>query len=471
MGRLNRSEAFPSFMSSRHVFPTRVTMTAVSLCLLFNSAAGVPAQESQQESGEPVAKSQDFSGIRGANYVPSYASTSVGVWKDFDPQVVDRELALARRLSLNSVRVFLQYVAYEDDPQAFVKNVDRFVELAARHNIRPMFVLFDSCFGDEPSLDKVDSPTWVNNPGYSRIGKEHWPQLERYVSDVVTRFRGDPRVLMWDIMNEPMADFAHVTRAERDAIWEFCRHFCKFVKRIDPQRPITVGHAVVEYIPKTIDLVDVASVHSYSPHEEWLDNDLDLTFGYARPAGKPVIVTEFGNPGAGQPYEMALDVIERRQIGFYFWELMIGKVQFREMSGIVYPDGTIREPVAVARLLGFPVKRQGGIPLKQAPDTSELKRLLDDPDRWPELLDKVRQLPRKRESVMATIHPLAAIGRVAARPSSDAMEIFELGLTIGQLFRMKRDAEALDHYARLLDLVGQVVERRSKERPKPTPKP
>ena len=67
------------------------------------------------------------------------------------------------------------------------------------------------------------------------------------------------------------------------------------------------------HIPKTIDLVDVVSVHSYSPYAEWLDNDLDLAFTYADRAGKPVIVSEFGNPGAGQPYEMALDVIERAE--------------------------------------------------------------------------------------------------------------------------------------------------------------
>ncbi len=439
---------------------TIVLLVGVSLALV---AAPLSAQNANEQAGATIEEVPDFSQIRGANYVPSYASTSVGMWKDFDPQVIDRELALARRLSLNSVRVFLPYVVYEDDPQTFLKHVERFVELSASHNIRPMFVLFDSCFGDEPSLDKADSPTWVNNPGYSRIGKEHWPRIERYASDVVGSFRGDSRVLMWDIMNEPMADFAHVTRKERDAIWEFCRHFCAFVKKHDPNKPITVGHAVVEYIPKTIDLVDVASVHSYSPYAEWLDNDLDLAFTYADRAGKPVIVSEFGNPGAGQPYEMALDVIERRKIGFYFWELMIAKVQFREMSGLVYPDGTIREPAAVARLLGFPVKQQGGIPLKPAPDTSELKRLLDDSERWSELLDKVRQLPRKRESVIATVHPLSAIGRVAARPGPEAMEIFELGLTIGQLFRMKRDAEALEHYDRLLDLVEQVVQHRSEK--------
>jgi hypothetical protein len=83
-------------------------------------------------------------------------------------------------------------------------------------------------------------------------------------------------------------------------------------------------------------------------------------------------------------------------------------------------------------------------------------------------LDKARQLPRRRENVVATIHPLSAVGRSAARPGNEAMEVFELGLTIGQLFRMKRDTEALEYYDRLLHLIEQVVQRQSKQTNKTT---
>jgi hypothetical protein len=320
-----------------------------------------------------------------------------------------------------------------------------------------MFVLFDSCFGDEPSLEKANSPTWLNNPGFSRIGKDHWPDLEEYVRAVVEPYRNDARVLMWDVMNEPMADFAHVTRPEREAIWAFCRHFCGYVRQIDPDKPITVGHAVVEYIPKTIDLVDVASVHSYAPFPDWLDADLDLACKYAEALGKPVIVTEFGNPGAGQSYEMALDVIQSRNMGFYFWELMIGKMQFKEEAGLIYPDGSIREPSAVAHLLGFPVRTRGGIPLKPAPDLSALRELLEAPEQWPGLLQQVHKLPRERKNVLAVVHSLAAVGRRAARPSEDAQQIFESALSIPHLFASGKEKAAWTQYDRLLQLVDDAV--------------
>jgi hypothetical protein len=200
--------------------------------------------------------SDELAAIRGANYTPSYASTSVGAWLNYDAAVVERELAYAQRLQLNSVRVFLSTVAYEHNPEAFRQNVADLVERCHAHKIRPLFVLFDSCFGPEPSLERVSSEMWVNNPGYSRLGKDSWPALENYVRAVVQPLLGDTRVLGWDVMNEPMADFEHVTRVERDVIWEFVRHFCRFVKLLDPAHPITVGHAVAEYIPRTSDMVD-----------------------------------------------------------------------------------------------------------------------------------------------------------------------------------------------------------------------
>lgn len=398
----------------------------------------------------------DLSRIRGANYIPSYASTSVKIWHDYRPDVINRELDYARRLNLNSLRVYLQYVVYEHDPAAFVERFRDFVRRCGRHGLRPLFVLFDSCFGDEPSLEKADSPTWVNNPGFSRLGPDHRAKLEAYVRAVTEPFDGSDAVLGWDVMNEPMADFNHVTRKERDLIWDFVRHFCRFTKRVDPDRPVTVGHAVAEYLPKTADLVDFLSLHSYAAPEAEFLGDLRLARRTGRDAGKPVVVTECGNPGAGQDYETVLDVLRREKSGFYFWELMIGKMQFRDTAGLLYPDGTTRHPGAVAALLGFP-RATGGIPLKTPPDTSALRTLLESPDRWKGLLEKARATPRTRKGIGPFVTPLAAVGRRAARPRPEAGKIFELALSIGNLLRMEREPEAMAMYERLLELVGAEI--------------
>jgi hypothetical protein len=398
----------------------------------------------------------DYASLRGANYVPSYASTSVGAWKKYDPEQTDRELGYAERLRLNSVRVFLQYVVYEEDPAGFVRKVQDFVARCDRRGIRPLFVLFDSCFGDEPSMAKIDSPTWVNNPGFSRLADR--AALEKYVRDVVEPFRGDRRILGWDVMNEPMADFNRVTRAERDAIWDHVRHFCRFVKQVDPTHPITVGEAVVEYLQKTAEHVDFLSVHSYAAHPDDFKKDLDLARHYGKASGKPVVVTECGNPGAGQKYEMVFDVLAKEKLGFYFWELMIGKIQFNAMAGLIYPDGTTREPSAV-EALGSPgwQKKEPGIPLVKPPDESAMRAFLADRAKWPGLLERARKAPRTKAGISPLLSPLVALGRQEARPAPAAMEIFEAGLTIAHLFRLGREGEAPAEYEALLKAVEGVA--------------
>jgi hypothetical protein len=443
-------------------------------CLL--SAATAPAEESLTDLCRE---------IRGANYTPSYTSTSIGTWTNFDAQVIKRELEFAQRLNLNSMRVFLSYVAYQENPTLFVERVREFVTLAAKHNIRPMFVLYDSCFGKEPSMDEVASEMWVNNPGYSRIAAEDWSGLEAYVDAVVSNFKDDSRVLMWDIMNEPMADFEHVTRQERDQIWEFCLHFCRRVKTIDARHPITVGHAVVEYvpktavveyIPKTAEVVDVLSIHSYSRYDDWLQQDIDLALHYGRQYGKPVIFTEFGNPGAGQKYEMALQVIERNQLGFYFWELMIAKVMFKNMAGLIYADGSVRDLQPIAALVleevdssavetetvsGFKQKVAGGIPQTQPPDGTHLRNFLAESDQWETLVNKVTNAPRTVETIRASVPSLALLGRHLCRPDLEAQRVFELALSIPHHFRLGREKQGVEDFEELLDIVKRAVKQRS----------
>lgn len=86
-------------------------------------------------------------GIRGANYVPSYAPDDVAQWAAYDPQVIERELAFARDLGLNSVRTFLSYAVYRADPPAFLERVEHFLAAAERRGLSVMLILFDACFG------------------------------------------------------------------------------------------------------------------------------------------------------------------------------------------------------------------------------------------------------------------------------------------------------------------------------------
>jgi hypothetical protein len=83
----------------------------------------------------------------GANFLPSTAINELEMWQaeSFDPATIDRELGWADGVGMNTMRVFLHDLLWEQDPKGFAQRMDAFLTIAARHHIRPVFVLFDSC--------------------------------------------------------------------------------------------------------------------------------------------------------------------------------------------------------------------------------------------------------------------------------------------------------------------------------------
>ena len=126
----------------------------------------------------------------GCNFIPSTAVNQLEMWQadTFDPETIDRELGWAHDLGFNTVRVYLHDLAYEQDPEGFFKRVDRFLEIANRHEIKPLFVFFDDCWLANPKIGKQPEP-WpgVHNSGW--LESPGLPQLERYPTDAALRAR------------------------------------------------------------------------------------------------------------------------------------------------------------------------------------------------------------------------------------------------------------------------------------------
>ncbi len=156
---------------------------------------------------------RSFAGIRGVNYLPSNAVNPTQMWLELDEATIDRELGLAEGLGLTSVRVFLQYVVYEDDARSFRDRLGAFLALAGRHGLSVLPVLFDDCWLPEPHLGEqapdprpgVHNPYWQRSPGECRLALSYRPALRTYVDDLLTTFGRDARILAWDLYNEPLA--------------------------------------------------------------------------------------------------------------------------------------------------------------------------------------------------------------------------------------------------------------------------
>jgi hypothetical protein len=300
-----------------------------------------------------VRAADDFSGMRGANYVPSYARNDIQTWMDYDSQIIDRELGYAERLKLNTVRVFLQEAVWEKEPARFRTDFEDFLHRCEAHHIRMMPVLFDSCFGEEPDLVNYRQKDWMASPGFSRLGSQDQPAMERYIRDVVGTHRRDNRIVLWDVMNEPDCTHQYGETAGRAAINDFVRWALKRVKDKKPSQPLTIGWAGQGNTIVALDLVDVIVLHRYGDVKD-LRFALQEGKEWARLFGKPVILNEFvGRPQ--QPIEKGLPVVADEGVGWCFWELMIGNTQFTRgripFQGHIYPDGTCYSAAEVAAIL------------------------------------------------------------------------------------------------------------------------
>ena len=67
------------------------------------------------------------------------------------------------------MRVFLYNIPYENDKDGFLDRINLFLTITDKYQIKIMFVLFDSCWNDDPKLGEQMSPkVGVHNSGWAR---------------------------------------------------------------------------------------------------------------------------------------------------------------------------------------------------------------------------------------------------------------------------------------------------------------
>lgn len=272
----------------------------------------------------------DYSSIRGACYG----------WGG-DSATIERDLGYAQRLRLNSTRIWLSYRQYWQDPHGYLGKLRKYVRTAHSMGISTMPILWNG-----------------NNIDVSILEEGYWPVGDRYVGDVVNALRDEPGLLIWDIMNEPTcndyirtADPAERARNETK-MWSFVRHYCSVVKELDSANPITVGQTFIQDVEPTVDLVDVISFHDYLETRQRVESTYVQAAELSTRYHKPLINSELACLARANPYDMALDACERHGVGWYLFELMVHDY-WGDVHGIVYPDGTVRDPAIVAAIYGF----------------------------------------------------------------------------------------------------------------------
>ena len=118
----------------------------------------------------------------GADYIPRDAINQLEMWQaaTFNPQEIDQELGWAQAIGMNTMRVFLHDLLWQQDPAGFQQRINTFLTIAEKHNIRPIFVLFDSCWEPDPKLGPQHPPIpgvhnsgWVQGPGMTALRRPY----------------------------------------------------------------------------------------------------------------------------------------------------------------------------------------------------------------------------------------------------------------------------------------------------------
>ncbi|MBN8885216.1 MAG: 1,4-beta-xylanase [Rudaea sp.] len=284
--------------------------------------------------------------VLGSNYVPANAINELEMWQadTFDAERIDRELGWAQGLGMNTMRVFLHDLLWQQDAAGFKQRIDRFLAIAAKHGIKPIFVLFDSCWDPEPKLGAQHPPIpgvhnsgWVQSPGVALADPAQYPRLERYVKDIIGSFAKDERVLAWDVWNEPDNEGgghyqAREPKGKDELVAKLLPQVFAWARSAAPTQPLTSGvwhnddwsdPAKLNPVERTqIEQSDVISFHSYDWPEQFLVRVRQL-----EKYGRPLLCTEYMARGNGSTIDGVLPLAKKLDVGMVNWGFVDGKTQ------------------------------------------------------------------------------------------------------------------------------------------------
>jgi hypothetical protein len=320
---------------------------ALLMCLALSMfCPSLTAQQSRWTEAEATAWYAQQPWLVGSNFVPSNAINELEMWQTdtFDPTTIDRELGWAEGIGMNTMRVFLHNLLWEQDAKGFERRIDTFLSIAAKHHIRPIFVLLDSCWDPNPKLGPQHPPIpgvhnsgWVQAPGAEVLSDpKQYSRIEGYVEGVIGAFARDTRVLAWDLWNEPdngnNSSYSQSdVKNKKEIVARLLPQVFAWARSVHPVQPLTSGLYDGDWI--SVDTMtpvariqfeqsDFITFHNYGWPEEFEKRIKQLQQSH-----RPVICTEYMARGAGSTFDTVLPIARQYHVGAINWGLVAGKSQ------------------------------------------------------------------------------------------------------------------------------------------------
>jgi hypothetical protein len=268
------------------------------------------------------------------------------MWQEetFDPAEIEQELAWAEELGMNTMRVFLHDLLWYQDSVGFRRRIDQFLDIAARHGVRPMFVIFDAVWDPTPQLGAQPPPTpgihnsgWVQSPAAMVLADStQYPRLKGYVQGVIRAYANDPRVLAWDLWNEPDNENPNSYAREelRDkVVWvtALLPQVFEWARAVYPTQPLTSGIWGIENNADGSNLSEIKRIqlresdfitfHNYGGAQSF-----QRQVAWLKKYNRPIICTEYMARPTGSTFAL-LPLAKEEEVGMINWGFVVGKTQ------------------------------------------------------------------------------------------------------------------------------------------------
>ena len=294
--------------------------------------------------------------IRGCNFMSSDCANRADQWQEYGFEerfeTTKRELKLVKETGFNSIRIIPEFIVWLKEHNGFMERFERYIEEAHKNGISCMVVLGNDCMPPkeealkrmnlgEQHVDwgyhggrKVSQHGVINGAGYSLLDEpEYAEKYYEFVREIVTKYKDDERIIIWDVFNEPG------NSNRKSMSLPHMMKFFEIIRNIDPIQPLTVGiwsqtinfDNLLDIEKIGLENSDIITYHNYNNYENNIE-EMHLL----KKLGRPVINTEWLARCCKNTVEEMFPLYFLEKIGCYCWGFVAGKYQTYEPHNSVW---------------------------------------------------------------------------------------------------------------------------------------